>query len=114
MDGRSFVPLLRGQSGGWPEPRPIGLMLRKDCFKYDGVYAGTEVYVKWLAGGGACPTEEGELYNLAADPFQLENRLFEPTADALEDEDRLGFAEELATCAGIEGRDPQSGGRPFC
>jgi len=61
---------------------------------------------------------EVERYNLKRDPFELRNRCHGgeiascPTSVRQADlEQRL---QQLSRCAGIEGRDEQVEGRPFC
>lgn len=116
MDGRSIAGLMRGDESDWPDPRPIGMELGFGCGDYRGAYQGSEVYIEYLRRvRGDCKVSDAELYDLASDPFQLRNRLFRPTADAIDDGERLSeVAQRLSTCSGIEGRDPPRPGRPFC
>ncbi len=117
MDGRSMTPLFRGEEGAWPNPRPIGFQLGEGCRTYQAVYEGDESYVEWPVrrANGSCGVAERELYDLQADPFQLRNRLYKPSPGAIADAERLSESlSRVSTCAGIEGRDPQQGGRPFC
>jgi hypothetical protein len=68
-------------------------------------------------GGQSCrPADEGERYDLANDPYELDNQFpaqpGSPAAQAQEAlEQRL---DQLRTCAGIEGRDPQPAGGFYC
>jgi N-acetylglucosamine-6-sulfatase len=116
MDGRSIVPLMKGNDSAWPRHRPIAVNLRKSCRGYRGVYAGRDVYVNWFRRvKGDCENPDYELYDLRKDPYQLENRLHTPSGGAIRDGERLHeLMERLTTCSGIEGRDPQQDQRPFC
>ncbi len=117
MDGRSIVPLLRGNDADWPDPRPIAMHLKHQCIGYEGVYRGKESYVEWYGKvKDTCRTPERELYDLKKDPGQLENRLYDdPSNDARDDAERLAeLVDRLMKCSGIQGRDPQQPGRPFC
>ena len=59
-------------------------------------------------GGVLCrPAAEYEVYDLAADPFQLENLQPPP-------EDEIERLQTLQRCSGIRGRDPELKSRPFC
>ncbi len=121
MDGRSLMPLLRGE-GGWPSNR--GLLIEYDgasskgtsSCKYGAIRTPARIYVEHVSVPdpltGVCEaTEETELYNLATDPFQLQN--LEPTADpsVASLEARL---ERLEGCAGIAGRDPAPTDGSYC
>ena len=126
MDGRSLLPLLTG-TGGWPDDR--GLLTeyqatapgRYQTCHYDGIRTRSSVYVEHysVASMGSCrDTLEVERYNLSRDPFELRNRCYGgepescPTKPGQADlEQRL---QQLSDCAGLEGRDEQVGGRPFC
>jgi N-acetylglucosamine-6-sulfatase len=117
MDGRSIVPLIKGNDAGWPNPRPIGMNLKHGCVGYEGVYKGKKSYVKWFERvNDDCRTPERELYDLRKDPGQLENRLHgRPSKNARDEAARLsGLVDRLMECSGIEGRDPKQPDRPFC
>ncbi|HEX2436570.1 MAG TPA: sulfatase [Solirubrobacterales bacterium] len=127
LDGRSLTGLIRGD-GGWPAERGILLEFdagerarRAKVCRYEGVRAERHTYVRHTAVSdpvtGLCvPTEEVEHYDLAADPFQLDNlHPAEPGSSQAADEAELGARlEGLRPCAGIAGRDPRQGGRPYC
>jgi arylsulfatase A-like enzyme len=128
MDGRSVVPLLLGQ-GGWPQDRALVVEFRTGDQKfntssscaYRGIRAGGFLYVQHTqvpsAPDGVCvAADERELYDLANDPFQLQNQypaaegsLYEPIQAGLDA--RLGA---LFACAGIEGRDPPPASGSYC
>jgi N-acetylglucosamine-6-sulfatase len=120
MDGRSLARLLRGR--GWGDEREVviefgsGLIRERHSgtCEYAGVRREDAVYVRYNPSGVCGPADERELYDLDADPFELENvngdGAYEPLRAQLHD--RLG---ELRDCAGIEGRDePQPHSSGFC
>jgi N-acetylglucosamine-6-sulfatase len=118
MDGRSLMPLLDGR-GGWPQDRSIVIELF-DC-SYRGIRAADQILLEHGSGAippsGECVPTETEHYDLAADPYQLENLFPAPrrSADAARQTELDRRLSELRDCAGVAGRDPApSGGRPFC
>ncbi|MGH2990493.1 MAG: sulfatase family protein [Solirubrobacterales bacterium] len=126
MDGRSLLGPIRGE-GGWPDDRAIALEFdagprarRTLVCRYEGVRAAGHVYVRHTAAADAAgdcrPVDEREHYDLGADPFQLDNLYpADPTTPQGASEDALeARLDALRNCAGIAGRDPASGGRPFC
>jgi arylsulfatase A-like enzyme len=127
MDGRSLLGLIRGQAA-WPEDRGIAIefdagkraRLTLVC-RYQGVRTAGDTYIRYTAAAdpltGECrPIDEREHYDLAVDPFQLDNLYPGDPAtppSPIEEEFTLR-AERLQDCAGIAGRDPRQSGRPFC
>jgi N-acetylglucosamine-6-sulfatase len=126
MDGRSLVPLLAGQDAGWPQDRGLAVEYTgshhgfSSC-SYRGIRAAGQLYVEHalvpdFTTGECVPARELEHYELANDPFQLDNLYPAPQGTpAAEDQEVL--ADRLATlrnCSGIPGRDPQQAGRPYC
>jgi N-acetylglucosamine-6-sulfatase len=128
MDGRSLMPLLTG-SGQWPQDR--GLLTeyrsaasgRYQTCHYDGIRTAASSYVEYyeVAAGGhqQChETLEVERYNLNRDPFELRNLChgghIERCPTDPEQTDLQQRLHQLSNCAGIEGRDEQVDGRPFC
>ena len=126
MDGRSLVPLLT-RSGGWPDDR--GLLVeyrvpdvgRYATCDYAGVRTADELYVRHFrvvdAATGECvATDQRERYDLNRDRLELDNLC--PSGELCPTDGRQGELEalldELRDCAGIAGRDPRAGGRPFC
>jgi arylsulfatase A-like enzyme len=128
MDGRSLVPLLLGQ-GGWPQDRGLAVEFSTGDEKfntssscaYQGIRTPGFLYVQHTSvpspPEGVCvPADEREYYDLAADPFQLQN-LYPSDPNSL-----LGAIEgplaaraaQLAGCAGIEGRDPAPASGSYC
>jgi arylsulfatase A-like enzyme len=127
LDGRSLVDLAAGQPADWPADR--GLLVEYDGKSRDAVCSFSAIrtpdraYVEyssvWDRSAQQCdPTRAVELYDLQADPFELENLCRGGSPEScptdgsqLELQTRL---EALRDCAGIEGRDLSVGGRPFC
>jgi N-acetylglucosamine-6-sulfatase len=129
MDGRSLVGLLRGRTGHWPENRGILLSftsghrrnVRSESCRFSGIRTHDRSYVEHVsvpdAQTGACrPTYERELYDLERDPFQLENldREGGPEWGRREAAALATRLFELERCAGVEGRDAERDGAPFC
>ena len=131
MDGRSWLPLLEGRQGDYPPNRPIvtELDLKKDSVApgrgiscaYEGVRNERYLYVRHTSlpdlQTGACePTDVAELYDHAADPFELDNLV--STSDSARDatvEKRLSdLTTELEDCSGIRGRDPEPASGHYC
>ena len=125
MDGRSLVPLLRGDRSGWPQGRALAVEYtgRSTGFSscsYRGIRVAGELYVEHTLipnfTTGACePRLEREHYDIGADPFQLDNLY--PAAEAATAARQAELSERLASlrvCAGLPGRDPPSGTRPYC
>jgi N-acetylglucosamine-6-sulfatase len=79
LDGRSLVPLLEGRERAWPDDRAVlieGGHRESGTCAYRGVRLENEVLLR--AGrerddGGCEPSAAPEVYDLRADPFQLEN-----------------------------------------
>ncbi len=133
MDGRSLIPLLRGDEGRFPNDRALGVELNRGqgvsveddgsgTCAYQGVYAPGYLYVEHTAAldptlATCVPIDEKELYDLTADPFQMASQatqtssLLPPSALQVELATRLA---RLRDCAGIAGRDRHQDGRPFC
>jgi hypothetical protein len=126
MDGRSLVPLLRGEDVGWAQDRAILVEYRggfEDSVScsFRGVRTAEQVYVEHTMVPNPVtsqcePRVEIEHYDLEADRFQLDNLYpADPMTGAAEREAELaGRLATLATCTGIAGRDRRRGTRPFC
>ncbi|OPZ20343.1 MAG: Arylsulfatase [candidate division BRC1 bacterium ADurb.BinA364] len=76
MQGRSFLPLLRGAQADWPDEIFVqttesgtGRGIRTRQWKY-GIEAARE---NWDGQGGANVYSETALFDLAADPYELRN-----------------------------------------
>jgi hypothetical protein len=124
MDGRSMVELLRGNGGaGFSNGRSVVLEYGRERDKaglvceYAGIRDPSHVYVEYTAiatGTDCLPIEEGELYDLAADPLQL-NNLYLPNGGQGSVQSQLqAKLEQLRACAGIAGRDPQPASGSYC
>jgi N-acetylglucosamine-6-sulfatase len=123
MDGRSLVGLLKGSANGVPDDRSLVIEYGRERDKagllceYRGIREPTRVYMEYSAisnGVGCDPIDEGELYDLSTDPFQLDN-LFRPNGGQGNGEGQLADKlEKLHDCAGIRGRDPQPSAGSFC
>ena len=100
-DGRSLAPLLHGEE---PDTWRSSLLLEGFVGKGDRVYkavrTGTHKYVEY--GNG-----EKELYDLANDPYELDN-VYE-TADPSLIEDLKTRLEALRNCSGDECREAEDG-----
>ena len=69
-----------------------------------------------LASGTCAETESVELYNHESDPYELDNltAVGAGTRVAGAQERLSALTDELADCAGIEGRDPEPDSGNFC
>ena len=132
MDGRSLLPLIEGRDGAWPQRRPLATEFeigkdeiqpgRATSCEFQGVRAGRWLYVRHGSvpdpETGVCEQREiVELYDRAADPFELENLASVAAGRArvsavTEHLSRLTNA--LAGCSGIEARDPEPAGGGYC
>lgn len=97
VDGRSFAPLLRGESIPYRErlliESPATEVMRNPA--YTGIRtASGGMYIEYEGG-------EKELYDLEADPYELENLLHEPTPEAEAKAAELSTRlESLKSCSG--------------
>jgi arylsulfatase A-like enzyme len=121
MDGRSMMPLLRGD-GGWPKDRGLLIEYRgasskgESSCEYQGIRVPSRFYVEHVQVPdpltGICePAEEVELYDLAADPYQLQNLSSSSPALGESLAERLDL---LRGCSGIAGRDPAPAEGTYC
>ena len=123
LDGRSLMPYLTGQAGVIPSDRALAVELQRIALNapvlggractYTGVRAPNHLYVHHTEALNprtrACePVDETELYDLAEDPFELDNRhgAAAGSPDAITEATLAERAAMLHDCAGIEGRDP--------
>jgi N-acetylglucosamine-6-sulfatase len=128
MDGRSLVPLLRGE-GGWPADRGVGVEWQtadatfntSSSCEFHGIRTPSQLYVQHVRvptpPNGLCqPADEREHYDLAADPFELQNLYpADPsTPQGLIEGLLAARTAKLANCAGIEGRDPPPASGNYC
>ncbi len=92
-DGRSLLPLLLDEEA--PGGRAVliqGFEFKASSPPYRAVHTGDSVYVEWIGG-------ERELYDLVADPLQLDNLAGEPSAAELEARNEA-LLRALEGCAG--------------
>jgi N-acetylglucosamine-6-sulfatase len=123
LDGRSLVPFLTGNAGAIPNDRSFAVELQRIALNapilggractYSGVRTQNRLYVHHTEALNprtrACePVDDTELYDLQADPFQLESRhdAAPGSPDAIAEASLAQRAATLRDCAGIEGRDP--------
>lgn len=132
MDGRSLLPLLDGGDRDWPANRPIATEfdIGKDAIqpgratscRFQGVRQGPWLYIRHTASPnpdtGVCEESEiVELYDRAADPFELDNltSVAPNLPRVVEATERLSrLTDQLAVCAGIRGRDPEPASGEYC
>jgi N-acetylglucosamine-6-sulfatase len=97
LDGRSFHRLIQGRepSGGWRNVEPIERYpVRSDdpWPGFHGVRTSGFAFWHWASG-------DDELYDLAADAYELQNRSGDPALAAVQSQ-LAALAATLATCAG--------------
>lgn len=88
---------------------------------YEGIRTARQVYVEYhsatrRARGACIPREEGEHYNLHADPFELDN-IFPAPPGSVESAQEASLAarlDALRDCAGVAGRDPRPPSGHYC
>jgi arylsulfatase A-like enzyme len=118
LDGRSLAPLLRGKLGAWPADRGIlievghghGADSKRYPCEYQAIRTSDHLYAEYplvpnQATGDCEPSDEAELYDLDADPFELQNQLFgNPSPGTIATRDALhARLDALRDCAGTEG-----------
>jgi arylsulfatase A-like enzyme len=111
MDGRSLRGLLERQRGDFPRDRAILMEVdgvRGDPCRHVGLRTSRYAYAR--TESNICAPET-ELYDLRADPGELENLAGSRPALEARLEKRL---DSLLRCSGVEGRDPPIKGTPFC
>ncbi len=107
MDGRSLVPLLRGDASTWPAERATLLEVGEACKRRVGIRI-----VGWSYSDRLSPCHgKPELYNHARDPYELKSVAERHPSRAQDLRDRLF---DLRECSGVEGRDPRHSNAPFC
>jgi N-acetylglucosamine-6-sulfatase len=140
MDGRSLVPLLRGNAASWPTMRDLVIELERigsptDVGGRACSYAGVRTadpsgpgtfYVEHetaVGPGGVCEqVDDRELYDLAADPWQESNLAYRGTGpDVLEagqpsplEQSLAARLDQLRDCAGLPARDPRPPSGHYC
>jgi N-acetylglucosamine-6-sulfatase len=128
LDGRSLLGPMAGQAG-FPQERSIVIEFKEkgvpseltaSC-SFAAIRTPQDIYVEHgsvpEAGGGQCkPSDEKEYYDLVNDPFQLDNLFPAPqgSPEQARQQELAARLEQLRTCSGIEGRDPQPQGGFYC
>jgi N-acetylglucosamine-6-sulfatase len=130
MDGRSLVPLAAAGATQWGFERALLVELDRHnsgtgltllpC-EYHGVRVDGQLYVEYdsvpNSVTGACEESNAvEHYDLASDPFELQN-LYPAPQDSATRAAQQELATRLAAlrdCAGIEGRDPAPPNGHYC
>lgn len=128
IDGRSLLGPAQGDFSGWPQSRELLIELRRTAARpshtlpceYTGVRTPDQVYVEYSSlpnpSGECAPAADAEHYDLAADPFELQN-LFpsEPGSAAAQAQAQLAEqVAQLRDCSGIPGRDPVPPSGHYC
>jgi arylsulfatase A-like enzyme len=130
MDGRALTPLISGRTAAWAADRPIGLEINLQRGKadhpaceYTGVRIDDQVLINYLrakdpGSDGCVPDNEWERYDLAKDPFELDNLCFGGAfANCPQDQSAQELQRQLTRiqhCAGVAGRDRRTADRPYC
>ena len=127
LDGRSLLPLLVGEDGGF---KGRGVLVEYDADReetrdkdeggscqYAGIRTARTIYVEYTlvlerAPRDCKPAREFEHYDLEEDRFELDN-LFPPATEGLE-EQQARLAERLDALRRCEGSGPRDGGPPSC
>lgn len=109
VDGRSFLPLLRGTGGPWRQSFIVELRTERGRQAgepgdgpapapqsgYNAIRTADWTYIQWATG-------DRELYDLKSDPYQLRNRV--PTADRGLLRALAARLSDLAQCAALSCR----------
>jgi len=122
-DGRSLLPLIEGR-GRWPAGRAILLEYREPSGRryatcdFAGFRTSDVEFVRHrsvVGPSGDCRDAEfAELYGLAADPFQLENRCSPECPPGVREAKLARRLARLEACAGVAGRDPLPASGEYC
>lgn len=105
--GRSLLPLVRGESRS--EPRRIFCELHRDPFIFSAVYLKNTKYIATRRAHSLAPAPKHggrEVYDLAADPSEIQNRAAEPAHQATEEFHRAEKA--LALMRGFREREGEA------
>ena len=102
LDGRSALGLLKGDDSDWPDDRGVLLEQGPNGCKFAGVRTLRYLFAASLKNkDGECVERDRELYDLRADPYQLES-----IAETSDVDERLNRRlTELRECSGTTGSD---------
>ncbi len=126
MDGRSLVGLMNGHADAFPSDRAmvaefsVGVndVSQDGLCRYSGVRLPSAIYIEsteaGLDGVGCRPNPALELYDLAADPFELRNAAVADPAPGTLQARMSSLLARMRDCAGIAGRDARVDGKPYC
>jgi arylsulfatase A-like enzyme len=128
MDGRSLLPLLRGNTKAWPADRALLVEMTRRFPGEPGperlmcAFAGVRTpefafheFITVPAKDDPCPGPgegEYEFYDLGSDPFQLDSEWDELSSG--EQAVLRARLEDLRNCAGIAERDPLPPSGTYC
>jgi N-acetylglucosamine-6-sulfatase len=110
-DGRSIVPLLKGESSSAARDRAVLLQVGPGCNGYDGIRTARYTYVEYRGKqttDGGCTIESRELFDLKRDPYELRSVLANPASArryAAVQKDLDARLQRLKTCNGTMGED---------
>jgi N-acetylglucosamine-6-sulfatase len=102
VQGRSFVPLLRGMEGGWRESLLVEFYTYENPFPwlvdmdYRAIRTERYKYIHWMQHPG-----EGELYDMVEDPFETTNLVGDPSMAAVLADLRAQLAEAAVDAMGL-------------
>jgi N-acetylglucosamine-6-sulfatase len=102
VQGRSLLPLLRGDTRDWRESLLIEFYTYDNPFPwladmdYRAIRSDRYKYVHWVHH-----PDEGELYDLADDPFEMSNRIDDPALAGVLGELRAQMAEAAVEALGL-------------
>jgi len=128
MDGRSLVPLLEGDPSSF-QGRPLlleysepgGPVAGGGVCAYTAIRQGADVLIDYTQvqdreNGTCTPAQIQEHYNLASDPFELQNLYPAPpgSSEQLREQQLADELTRLSDCAGIAGRDPPPASGNYC
>jgi arylsulfatase A-like enzyme len=120
VQGRSFVPLLRGTTpGDWPRSMYYRYWMHNDgvhaCPAHYGVRTRTHKLICYYndplgrpGARGPASAPEWELFDLSDDPFELDNIFGRPGAERV----TAQLADELARLQAVVGDEPHVGAAP--
>jgi N-acetylglucosamine-6-sulfatase len=101
IQGRSLVPLFEGRPDGWREAFLIEYYSESAWpwlvgMGYRAVRTRRHKYIHWTHHEGAA-----ELYDLARDPYEMDNRIADPACAAALDEARAALRRLVAEAFGV-------------